>query len=713
LEEQEVFFVRAFIFGQNIVYQSALFKSTNMRLLIPALCFLILASCNKSGKKDETNPPPPATATLSLNVTEATPGDAIEIKVNKNNLAGEVTVAFGSTTQKAYVKGDSAYVFIVPVIAPGAVTVSIPSIAGSNTMSLKIASYTPVSDPQAIINDFIEKRNKSIDSIVNPPSVNGFQPSPATLTLLNQLKEEMDLQLSKLSATDKELLSYVMQKNKPDPSAFTQDLLAPSYYAKLSGLQGDVGDKLVAIAKSYVTVQGVCLSTIPIMFASGVALLVAPNPFAAAVFIGAFTTFVISRENAIRHAQEVGRLKGVAEAITDGDAQKLMAVDFSNNQEKTLSMSVSFRNLASTDAGINADVATAFTSEQSFVNKDKEIETLYGKIKTGSWFSKLSAAYTAYVSVIGKVPQATTTLPVDGNNIVVKGVSDNRINYTTSLSGTSRKVKITSTDKDEISFNLKLAYVRTLDGKEITKDIACLYKPVQPASLTAVSGNGQIGTANVALSNPLIVLVKDENGQPMQNVTVKWTITSGGGQIGASSVTNSNGQASTSWTLGAGGTQSVTATVTKSDGTQVTGSPLTFTAAIDCDPSSPNPPVINGVNVTCNAAGHFVFEVSFTAPGSGVVVGSGFGSCDESQTCYPTRLYFWSPGATDFTIAANSYSAVLKSGTVNSGVIEIDLGKNCMSGKSGAESLATYYVGYRWRIQLMNKCNQRSAIVEY
>lgn len=460
-----------------------------MRLLIPALCFLILTSCNKSGKKDETNPPPSSTAMLSLSVTEATPGDAVEIKVNKNNLANEVTIAFGSTTQKGYVKGDSAYVFIVPVISPGAITVSVPSIAGSNTMSLKIATYTPVSDPQFIINDFIEKRNKSIDSIANPPYVNGFQPSPATITLLNQLKEEMDLQLSKLSASDKELLSYIMQKNKPDPAAFRQDLLAPSYYAKLSGLQGDVGDKLVAIAKSYVTVQGVCLSTIPIMFASGVALLVAPNPFAAAVFIGAFTTFIISRENAIRRAQEVGRLKGVAEVITDGDAQKLMAVGFTNNQEKTLSMSVSFRNLASTDAGINADVATAFTTEQSFVNKDKEIETLYGKIKTGSWFTKLSAAYTAYVSIIGKVPQATTTLPVDGNNIIVKGVSDNRINYTTSLSGTSHKVKITSTATGMIDFNLTIAYKRTLDGKEITKDIACTFM-VEREGITVAGGPG-------------------------------------------------------------------------------------------------------------------------------------------------------------------------------------------------------------------------------
>ncbi|WP_205573310.1 Ig-like domain-containing protein [Flavisolibacter nicotianae] len=684
-----------------------------MRLIIPTLCFLLLCSCNKSGREDETAPPPVATTTLTLNVAEATPGDAVEIKGNKTAPASEMTISIGSSTVKGYAKGDSAYVFIVPVVSPGTVQVSLPSIPGSNNMSLKIATYTPVSDPQVVISDFIDKRNKSIDSVANPPSVSGFQPSPATVTLLNQLKEEMDLQLAKLSASEKELLSYVLQKNKPDPVAFSQDLLAPSFYAKQSDVKGDVGDRLVAIAKTYVTVQGVCLSTIPIMVASGVAVLAAPNPFAAAVFIGSFTTFVISREHAIRRAQEVGRLKGVAEVIMEGDAQKPMVVGFTNNQEKTLSLSVNFRNLATTDAGINADVTTAFSSEQSFVNKDKEMESLYGKIKTSAWFTKLSAAYTAYVSVIGKVPQGTTTLPIDGNNIVVKGVSDSRINYSTSLSGTSRKIKISSVATGEISFALTLGYKRTLDGKEITKDIACLYKPVQPGSITAVSGSGQVGAANTLLANPLVVLVKDENGQPMQGVTVKWAVSSGGGQVGASSTTNANGQASTNWTLGASGPQTVTATVTKSDGTQVTGSPLTFTAAIDCDPSSPNAPVINGITITCNANGHFVFQVSFTAPGSGAVIGSGFGACDESQTCYPTRLYFLNPGAPNFTIAANSYSASLKSGTVNSGVIEIDLGKNCVSGKTAAESLQLYYTDYRWRFQLMNKCNQRSGIVEY
>ena len=578
-----------------------------MRLLIPALCLLFLFSCNKSGEKDENNPPPVPPATLSLSVTEATPGDAVEIKAIKKALASEVDIAFGSTTLKGYVKGDSAYVFIVPVLSAGTVTVSIPSIAGSNTMSLKIASYIPISDPQAVIDDFIEKRNNSIDSVTLASAVIGYQASPATITLLSQLNEEMDLQLAKLSPGDKELLSYIMQKNKPDPAAFSMDLLAPSYYAKLSGLQGDVGDKLVAIAKSYVTVQTVCLSTIPIMAVSGGALLLAPNPFAAAVFIGAFTTFVISRENAIRRAQEVGRLKGVAEAITDGDAQKLMAVDFINNQEKTLSMSVGFRNLASTDVGINADIATAFVSEQSFVNKDKEIESLYGKIKSSSLFTKLSAAYTAYVSVIGKVPQATATLPVDGPGIMVKGVSDNRINYTTSLSGNNRKIKITSTAATEISFNLKLGYRRTLDGKEITKDIACVYRPIQPASIALVSGNGQVGAASTVLFDPLMVLVKDNSGQPMQGVTVKWAVTSGGGQISASSVTDANGQASNDWTLGTSGNQTVTATVVKPDGTQVAGSPLTFTASLDCDPSTSGPPVINGITVTCSSSNTFVF----------------------------------------------------------------------------------------------------------
>ncbi|ANE51495.1 hypothetical protein [Flavisolibacter tropicus] len=122
-------------------------------------------------------------------------------------------------------------------------------------------------------------------------------------------------------------------------------------------------------------------------------------------------------------------------------------------------------------------------------------------------------------------------------------------------------------------------------------------------------------------------------------------------------------------------------------------------------------PVINGITLDCASSG-IRFNVSFTAGGSGIIPSGGSGWCDPAETCYPVRLYFLNPGATEWSIAYNGYSASMVSGTVNQGVVGIYI-KNCLSGKSAAESLQAYYTGYRWRVELMNRCNKRSNIVEF
>jgi hypothetical protein len=105
-----------------------------------------------------------------------------------------------------------------------------------------------------------------------------------------------------------------------------------------------------------------------------------------------------------------------------------------------------------------------------------------------------------------------------------------------------------------------------------------------PASVSIVSGNNQTAFQRTNLNNPLIVQVKDINGDLMPGANINWTVTSGGGQLSQlNTTTNSSGQSSNTWTLGATGNQVVTATVKKNDGTNVAGSPVTFVANISSD----------------------------------------------------------------------------------------------------------------------------------
>ena len=101
-------------------------------------------------------------------------------------------------------------------------------------------------------------------------------------------------------------------------------------------------------------------------------------------------------------------------------------------------------------------------------------------------------------------------------------------------------------------------------------------------TLTKVSGDGQQGPAGTALADRLVVSVLDQNGSPLAEVVVSFSVTAGGGTLSSTTTTtDANGRARSRLTLGSEpGTNTVTATV---EGLE----PVTFTAtAIERMPHS-------------------------------------------------------------------------------------------------------------------------------
>jgi len=98
--------------------------------------------------------------------------------------------------------------------------------------------------------------------------------------------------------------------------------------------------------------------------------------------------------------------------------------------------------------------------------------------------------------------------------------------------------------------------------------------------LEKVSGDNQTGEKNKALDNPLVVKIKDKDGNGIENSIVEFNITKGNGSLSSTSVqTNNNGNAQVSWTLGDDvDNQSVEVIVKKGDGTSIDGSPVIFNA---------------------------------------------------------------------------------------------------------------------------------------
>jgi hypothetical protein len=85
--------------------------------------------------------------------------------------------------------------------------------------------------------------------------------------------------------------------------------------------------------------------------------------------------------------------------------------------------------------------------------------------------------------------------------------------------------------------------------------LACLADRVDACCeqrlLRYVSGDAQQGAPGATLPEPLVVQVVDDNGDPVPNETVMFTVRGGGGSVAPAAVaSDANGRAQTQWTLG-------------------------------------------------------------------------------------------------------------------------------------------------------------------
>jgi galactose oxidase-like protein/glyoxal oxidase-like protein/Big-like domain-containing protein/Kelch motif protein len=108
-------------------------------------------------------------------------------------------------------------------------------------------------------------------------------------------------------------------------------------------------------------------------------------------------------------------------------------------------------------------------------------------------------------------------------------------------------------------------------------------QPPTPSAIAMLDGNGQTGAVGGALPAPLIVVVTDESGNPVEGVSVAWDAHGTGAVSSDTSTTGPDGHASVQRTLGSqAGEQMTTAAVSG-----LAGSPVTF-VSIATDGQSPS-----------------------------------------------------------------------------------------------------------------------------
>ena len=125
--------------------------------------------------------------------------------------------------------------------------------------------------------------------------------------------------------------------------------------------------------------------------------------------------------------------------------------------------------------------------------------------------------------------EATTVVSIDDSSLSVETVTTNSNDQTKSTPIPDSK---SDTDTVEVSVEANLP------------------TPVPTVPLI-ISGGDQNGLTGEALANSFVVEVRDQYGNPMEGVTVTFTVTAGGGTLSATTVmTDANGQAESTLTLG-------------------------------------------------------------------------------------------------------------------------------------------------------------------
>ena len=185
------------------------------------------------------------------------------------------------------------------------------------------------------------------------------------------------------------------------------------------------------------------------------------------------------------------------------------------------------------------------------------------------------------VAAAGTALAPLQVLLLDAADAPVEGVTVNwavgsgggSVSAATSISGVNGIASITRTLGPNAGTQTTTATRAGLAGSPITFSAIAQVQGATQIALATVSGNNQTDTVLAPLPTPYAVLVRDQNNDPVANVTVTWTAPAGT-ILPATSQTNASGIATATRTLGGtAGAQTAQAAVTG-----LSGSPVAFTA---------------------------------------------------------------------------------------------------------------------------------------
>jgi Big-like domain-containing protein len=139
--------------------------------------------------------------------------------------------------------------------------------------------------------------------------------------------------------------------------------------------------------------------------------------------------------------------------------------------------------------------------------------------------------------------------PIPGVDVAWTADGGGSVSSATSTTGADGQTSVTRTLGTAAGTERTLASVDGLAGSPVTFVHTATAGAASGVSI--VSGDDQTGPISTELPIPLVVAVKDGDGNPVPAVAVSWVIGSGGGSVTpTTSSTDAAGQATAAWTMG-------------------------------------------------------------------------------------------------------------------------------------------------------------------
>lgn len=571
-------------------------------LLIIFLCLLLIVSCKKDQKENPETEVPAVTKNLEMDKGSATPGDIITVKTTFIIEKSAYALTVGTKKVPLIKVDDSTATFMVPYIPSGNLEIDFSVTGSSIKKPFVIAAYTPVTDPEPVINTY--KTNIAV--AITELQTNKTQ---AYADILKSLELTFNTEYAKLSTDEKKELAFTIAKLNEaaivDANSTSRTSLQVKSEADTDApglISDDNGEEVVKAGHKFVRLV---LKTVA--YATGSSLLISiPDllvtkvlgvttaSLAVAYFarsivqidiilakIFGHTAFIdfVSPGNTLSQKRVVLNARSAVMATSTGGA---VPEDFTFSKSKpviSFQAQSAYRALSDKDkSNSNSFYRDMFTYTTMMVNMHAQLKSTLDNIK--SLFTS-TPAIPAYNNPIPAEP-VTATRVTPANLITIENISDPAVKLNLSagasiLTLNSEGTVVTA----EKSFSFDLVYKNDKLGITNRKTISATYSnKAIPEKIALLSGNDQVSSGGSKLAAPLKVKVTGANQTVLEGIKVTWVVKSGSGTIStAESLTDVNGTAQTEWTPGATGLQLVEASVNKSDGTPVSGSPVIFRAS--------------------------------------------------------------------------------------------------------------------------------------